>query len=141
GGKEIQPGHQGRRLTTLCRGEVKPKVAEQFRKRLLQAREEIIEQMRQRDGSAQEIGQDGIQDIGDESVTIYNRHLLMSLSENERVKLIEVDGALDRIENGSFGMCEECEEPIALKRLEVIPNARYCVRCKEELEKASEESP
>jgi DnaK suppressor protein len=120
---------------------VTPKLAEQYRKRLLQAREEIIEQMRQRDGSAQEIGQDGIQDIGDESVTIYNRHLLMSLSENERVKLIEVDEALDRIENGSFGMCEECEEPIALKRLEVIPNARYCVRCKEELEKASEESP
>jgi DnaK suppressor protein len=103
---------------------VTPKLAEQYRKRLLQAREEIIEQMRQRDGSAQEIGQDGIQDIGDESVTIYNRH-----------------EALDRIENGSFGMCEECEEPIALKRLEIIPNARYCVRCKEELEKASEESP
>ncbi len=96
--------------------------------------------MRQRDGSAQEIGQNGIQDIGDEAVTIYNRHLLMSLSENERVKLIQVDEALDRIENGSFGMCEECEEPIALKRLEVIPNTRYCVRCKEELEQASEES-
>jgi DnaK suppressor protein len=120
---------------------VKPKLSEQFRKRLLQAREEIIGQLKQRDGFAQEIGQDGIQDIGDESVTIYNRHLLMSLNENERVKLIEVDEALDRIENGNFGVCEECEEPIALKRLELIPNARYCVRCKEELEKASAESP
>jgi DnaK suppressor protein len=120
---------------------MKPKLAERFRRRLLQAREEMVGQMRQRDGSAQEIGQNGIQDIGDESVTIYSRHLLMSLSENERVKLMEVDEALDRIENGSFGMCEECEEPIALKRLEVIPNARYCVRCKEELERASEESP
>ena len=120
---------------------MEPKIVERFKKKLLQAREEIIGQMRQRDGSVQEIGQNGIQDIGDESVTIYNRHLLMSLSENERAKLIEVDEALDRIGNGSFGMCEECEEPIALKRLEVIPNARYCVRCKEELEKVSEESP
>lgn len=119
---------------------MKPRLAEQFKERLLQAREEIIGQLKQRDGYAQEIGQDGIQDIGDESVTIYSRHVLMSLSENERVKLIEVDEALDRIENGSFGMCQECGEPIALKRLEVIPNARYCVRCKEELEKASEES-
>ncbi len=120
---------------------MEPKLGEQFRRRLLQARVEIIEKVRQRDESAQEIGQDGIQDIGDESVTSYNRHLLMSLRQNERAKLIEVDEALDRIENGSFGMCEECEEPIALKRLEVIPNARYCVRCKEELERASEESP
>ena len=120
---------------------MEPKLAEQFRKSLLQAREEIIEQMKQRDGSAQEIGQNGIQDIGDESVTISNRNLLMSLSENERVKLMEVDEALDRIENGSFGICEECGEPIALKRLEVIPNARYCITCKEELEKVSGESP
>jgi DnaK suppressor protein len=120
---------------------VKPKLAERFKKRLLQAREEIIGQMKLRNGSAQEIGQNGIQDIGDESVTIYNRHLLMSLSENERAKLFEVDEALDRIENGSFGICEECDEPIAVKRLEAIPNARYCIRCKEELEKISEESP
>lgn len=120
---------------------MEPKIAERFRKRLLQVREEIIGQMRQRDVSAQEIGQNGIKDIGDESVTISDRHLLMSLSENERVKLIEVDEALDRIENGSFGICEECEEPIALKRLEVIPNARYCIRCKEDLEKGPGESP
>ena len=119
---------------------MEPKLIERFRKRLLQAREEIIGQMRQRDTSAQEIGKNGIQDIGDESVTISNRHLLMSLSENERTKLIEVDEALDRIEEGSYGICEECEEPIALKRLEVIPNARYCVQCMENLEKASTES-
>ena len=117
------------------------KLRERFRKRLLQAREDIVGQMRQRDVSAQEIDRNGIRDLGDESVTVSNRHLLMSLSENERDKLIEVDEALDRIENGTFGICEECEEPIALKRLEAIPNTRYCIRCKEELEKESGESP
>jgi len=119
---------------------MEPKFTERFRRRLLQAREEIIGQMRQRDVSAQEIGQNGIQDIGDESATISNRHLLMSLSENERAKLIEVDEALDRIKDGTFGICEECGEPIALKRLEVIPNARYCIQCMENLEKTSRES-
>lgn len=119
---------------------MEPKFTERFRRRLLQAREEIIGQMRQRDVSAQEIGQNGIQDLGDESATISNRHLLMSLSENERTKLIEVDEALDRIKDGTFGICEECGEPIALKRLEVIPNARYCIQCMENLEKTSRES-
>ena len=118
---------------------MEPKLAERFRKRLLQVREEIIEQIRQRDVSIQGIGRNGIRDLGDESVTISNSHLLMSLSENERDKLIEVDEALDRIENGIFGICEECEESIALKRLEVIPNTRYCIRCKESLEKESGE--
>jgi DnaK suppressor protein len=121
--------------------EMKPELAERFRKRLLQIREEIVGQLRQRGVSAQEIGQDGIQDIGDESVTISNRHLLMSLGQNERAKLMEVDEALDRIENGYFGICEECEEPIPLKRLEVMPDARYCIRCQEALERASGESP
>jgi DnaK suppressor protein len=115
------------------------KLAERFRKRLLQVREEIIEQIRQRNVSAQGIGQDGIQDIGDESVTISNRDLLMSLSQGERNKLIEVDEALDRIENGSFGTCEECGDPIGLKRLEAMPGARHCILCQENLEKASKE--
>ena len=119
---------------------MKPTLVERFRKRLLLVREEIIGQMKQRDSSAQEIGQDGIQDIGDESVTIYNRHLLLSLSDNERERLLEVDEALDRIEDGTFGICEECEESISLKRLEVMPNARYCVKCQEELERAQGES-
>jgi DnaK suppressor protein len=118
---------------------MEPKLAERFRKRLLQVREQIIEGIRQRDVSAQVMGQNGIQDIGDESATSSNRHLLMSLSENERGKLMEVDEALDRIENGTFGICEDCGEPIALKRLEVIPDARYCVECQENLEKASKE--
>ena len=115
------------------------KLAERFRKTLLQVREEIVEGIRQRDVSAQAIGQNGIQDIGDESVTISNRHLLMSLSESERGKLMEVDEALDRIENGTFGICEECGESIAMKRLEVVPDARYCIECQENLEKASRE--
>ena len=120
--------------------EMETTLAERFRRRLLQVREEIFGQMKQRDGSAQEIGQNGIQDIGDESATISNRDLLLSLSQNERERLLEVDEALDRIEDGTFGICEECGEAISLKRLEVMPNARYCVKCQEELERTQGES-
>jgi DnaK suppressor protein len=115
------------------------KLAERFRKKLLRMREEITEQIRQRNVSAQGIGQDGIQDIADESVTISNRDLLMSLSQGERSKLIQVDDALDRIEDGTYGACEECGDPIGLKRLEAMPDARYCIQCQENLEKASKE--
>ena len=106
-----------------------------FKKILLKEREDIIGEVKQISESSKEMGQDGIQDIGDEAANIYNKQILLSLSENERVRLQEVDEALDRIANGTYGTCEECGGPISLKRLEVRPVAKYCVPCLMTLEK------
>jgi DnaK suppressor protein len=46
-----------------------------------------------------------------------------------RVQMKEIDLALDRIHDGSFGLCEQCDQPISTKRLEVIPWARKCFPC------------
>jgi len=106
-----------------------------FRKLLLKEREEIIGDVKQSYESSQEVGQDGIQDIGDEAANVYNKQILLTLNENERMRLKEVDEALDRIASKTYGTCEECGEPIGLKRLEVKPVAKYCVPCKTNLEK------
>ena len=111
------------------------KTIERFRKILLKEREKIIGDVKQMDESSKEMGQDGIQDIGDEAATIYNKQILLTLNENERMRLRELDEALDRIENGTCGVCEECGEPIGLKRLEVRTVAKYCVPCLTKLEK------
>jgi len=108
---------------------------ERFRKLLLKEREEIIGDVKQSYESSQEVGQDGIQDIGDEAANVYNKQILLTLNENERMRLKEVDEALDRIASKTYGTCEECGEPIGLKRLEVKPVAKYCVPCKTNLEK------
>jgi len=115
--------------------ELDKKTIQRFKKLLLKEREQIVGELRQTFESSQEMGQDGIQDIGDEAANIYNKQLLLSLNENERMMLQEVDEALDRIENGTYGICEECGGPIGLKRLEVKPVAKYCVPCKTKLEK------
>ena len=106
-----------------------------FKKILLKEREQIVGEVKQIVESSKEMGQDGIQDIGDEAANIYNKQVLLSLNENERTRLQEVDESLDRIENETYGICEECGEPIGLKRLEVRPVAKYCVPCKTKLEK------
>ena len=111
------------------------KTLQRLKKILLKDREEIIGGVRQIYESSKEIGQDGIQDIGDEAANIYNKQILLSLNENERIRLQEVDEALDRLANGMYGICEECGGPIGLKRLEVRPVAKYCVPCKTKLEK------
>jgi len=114
---------------------VDKKTLARFKKILLKEREQIIGEVKQIHESSKEMGQDGIQDIGDEAANIYNKQILLSLNENERMRLQEVDESLDRIENGTYGICEECGEPIGLKRLEVRPVAKYCVPCKTKLEK------
>jgi DnaK suppressor protein len=116
--------------------ELDKKTLQRLRKVLLKEREEIIGGVKQIYESSKEIGQDGIQDIGDEAANIYNKQILLSLNENERLRLQEVDEALDRMENEMYGICEECGGSIGLKRLEVRPVAKYCVACKTKLEKA-----
>jgi len=106
-----------------------------FKKILLKEREQIVGEVKQTYVSSQEMGQDGIQDIGDEAANIYNKQILLSLNESERMRLQEMDEALDRIGGGTYGICEECSNPISLKRLEVRPVAKYCVACLSKLEK------
>jgi DnaK suppressor protein len=116
---------------------------EKLKEILLQKREEIIGGVRQIHASSQEIGQDGIQDIADEASNLYNRQVLMSLNENQRKILREVDEALDRIKEGTYGVCDICEKPIGVKRLWIKPFAKYCVQCQslieQQMEKASRE--
>jgi DnaK suppressor protein len=111
------------------------KTIARFKKILLKEREQIVGEVKQIVESSKEMGQDGIQDIGDEAANIYNKQVLLSLNENERLRLKEVDESLDRIENGTYGICEECGGPISIKRLEVRPVAKYCVPCLTKLEK------
>ena len=108
---------------------------ERFKKLLLKEREQLFGNVKQMHESSKEMGQNGIQDIGDEAANIYNRHILLTLNENDRFLLKEVDEALDRIKTSTYGICDECGEPIGLKRLEVKPVAKYCVPCKEKMEK------
>jgi DnaK suppressor protein len=74
-------------------------------------------------------------DIYDQASSERDRELDLLLGDRERQKLRSIDEALDRIDEGEYGICEECEEEIPLGRLKVLPFARYCVRCKADIEK------
>ena len=57
------------------------------------------------------------------------------LRGREKTFLEKIDRALQKIENGEFGTCEECSEPISVKRLEARPETTLCIRCKEDQER------
>lgn len=59
----------------------------------------------------------------------FDEEVTLGLLENEEHLLEEINGALARIEHGSFGKCLDCQKPISAQRLQAVPYARYCVRC------------
>ncbi len=76
-------------------------------------------------------------DLGTEQMEKEKSFLLAS---NEGRRLYEVDAALDRLYRTpeEFGTCERCGGEIGMERLEVMPSARHCMRCQEELEAGEE---
>jgi DnaK suppressor protein len=107
---------------------------ESFRKRLLKMREDLLIKAKRLKEDSYALGTDGIQDMADAASSTYNMDILMSLSENDVNLLKEIDHALDKIASGLYGICEECQEPISEKRLEVNPVARFCINCKRMME-------
>ncbi|WP_161784227.1 TraR/DksA family transcriptional regulator [Aquabacterium sp. NJ1] len=59
---------------------------------------------------------------------------VIALLQHEQTELAAVKQALDRMENGEYGQCTECGDPIGLSRLEVLPEAHLCVGCQDMLE-------
>ena len=61
-----------------------------------------------------------------------NRNFLLRIKDRERKLIMKVKEALDRIDNGTFGICESCGRPISEKRLMVRPVTTLCIECKTE---------
>ena len=74
-------------------------------------------------------------DIYDQASSERDRELGLLLGDREREKVHNIDEALLRIDDGEYGICEECEEEIPIGRLKAMPFARHCVKCKADLEK------
>ncbi len=60
-----------------------------------------------------------------------------AISNQHLNELKEIEYALFKIENKTYGICEMCEEPIGIQRLKVKPQAKYCIVCREIVEKTS----
>ena len=68
--------------------------------------------------------------LGDTATATLDREIDYSLEENSEHVLRAIDAALQRIEDGTFGICETCGQPISEERLEAIPYATQCIDCR-----------
>ena len=60
-----------------------------------------------------------------------------SISTQQKAELSEIDEALEKIANKTYGICDMCEEEISIPRLKVKPHAKYCITCREIIEKTA----
>src|SRR5262249_8115172 len=72
-------------------------------------------------------------DEGDLSQQHHEEWIFLNRNTIDMKLLREISGALHRIEQETYGICAECEEPISAKRLDAVPWARYCITCQEEI--------
>src|SRR6516165_9305130 len=72
--------------------------------------------------------------LGDMGTEVYLQEMNATLLENEEYLRGEVLAALDRIDRGTYGSCENCGQKIIEERLELLPYARYCTPCAERLQ-------
>ena len=73
--------------------------------------------------------------MADVATDNYDREFSLGLASNERKALYELDDALKRIEDETFGLCDDCKGTISKIRLKAVPSARLCIKCQEKREK------
>ena len=76
-----------------------------------------------------------LSDLLDRASQISEREFSHHLCSREKLYLRRIERSLQDIEDGVYGLCEQCEEEIAFARLKARPTARYCINCKTQLEK------
>ena len=71
----------------------------------------------------------------DQATTDVEQSMRLRLRNRETLYIKKIDDAIRRIDEGTFGLCDNCEEDIEIRRLEARPTATLCVACKEEEER------
>ena len=107
----------------------------EFRERLRNARGELLRTVLLTGDEMRGLGDREPGTLIEDSARGVMTDLVASLNGRERRELDEIQQAMARLETGSFGVCEICEEPIGKKRLEARPETTLCIKCKEDQER------
>jgi DnaK suppressor protein len=118
---------------------VDPEKLNHFRDLLIDQLRQHTEQVRTDQAAALELYDDGVKDSVDLSVQDLNKEIALRLGERSSKVVADIDQALLRIKEGSYGICARCSQPIDQRRLEAVPTARYDAQCQSILESANGE--
>jgi len=113
---------------------MQPEKLAHFREILLGQLRQHTEHIREDKAAALDLSDDGVKDSVDLSLMDVNKELALRLGERESQMVADIDQALLRIREGSYGQCARCGELIDERRLEAVPTARYDAVCQAAIE-------
>ena len=107
---------------------------EEFKKLLESERELVIKKASRTLAEEAQLDVADLPDEIDQASAEYNQSFTFRLRDREKYYLSKIEKALVKLREGTFGICEECEVPISLRRMQARPVTTLCIRCKEEQE-------
>lgn len=110
-------------------------INESARKVILSMREKLLEDISEKPIPETLIATTEIGDLIDQAGDERDREMSLLLTGRDKEKLHAINEALEKIHEGSYGICEECGDKIGPGRLKVMPLAKYCVSCQSRMEK------
>ena len=117
--------------------EVNAERLKHFRQILEEQLKEHTTKVSAEQAAALESDDDGVKDSVDLSLVDVNKEIAFRLTERESQIVADIDQALLRIREGSYGICARCSKPIDERRLEAVPTARYDAACQALIESAN----
>ncbi len=111
------------------------KKLEQFKALLLKHRQQILNGGLLNNSEDLHISEEDLSDETDLATSMINQQISCSIRDREIFKLRRIDQALERVQDGTFGHCEECDDEIGMKRLENQPWSELCIVHAEEKER------
>lgn len=114
-----------------------------FKKLILKRKEELLNEIKHiSEDTLKKSQKDAAGDISgytlhmaDVATDAYDREFSLGLASNDRNALIQIEDAIKKIDEGNFGICEQCSKPIAKSRLKAVPFTRLCLKCQQTQEK------
>ncbi len=107
---------------------------ELLRKKLIEKKEDIKKIVQGNSKEEEDFFSTEVGDIADAASDSVERELLFELNDNERRILGNIEDALQKIENETYGICEKCGKEIEIERLKAMPFAMVCMKCKSQME-------
>ena len=102
---------------------------DQYRQKLLETERELSSALSRAGAEVAEQDELATQDYGDKATSTYTKDSLLQQRGQQSEQLVAIQDSLRRIQDGTYGVCTECGEPIAAKRLEAMPWAGLCMAC------------
>lgn len=136
-----KPGKKGAKGPAPVEEEVRPmpkskmdaKTKKEFRNMLIRLRDRFTGQIAALKDES--LSRDDIIDLAEDGTDAFDRQFALLLASSEHDAVFEIDEALQRMEDGTYGVCQQCFKAVEVSRLKALPFVKMCVACQSEAEK------